>query len=64
MRSSYSKDDVTILLKDITGIVKHQPTQKLEKLIQSVQIELTKEPKVQSTAIKEMREEVKKLIKK
>ena len=36
----------------------------LEKLKQAVQIVLTKEPKVQSTAIKEMREEVKKLIKK
>ena len=35
-----------------------------EKLKQAVQIVLTKEPKVQSTAIKEMREEVKKLIKK
>ena len=35
MRSSYSKDDVTILLKDITGMVKPQPTQEREKLIQS-----------------------------
>ena len=35
MRSSYLKDDVTILLKDITGMVKPQPTQEREKLIQS-----------------------------
>lgn len=35
MRSSYSEDDVTILLKDITGLVKPQPTEERERLIQS-----------------------------
>lgn len=35
MRSSYTEEDVIILLKDITGIVKPQPTQEREKLIQS-----------------------------
>lgn len=35
MRSSYRKEDVTILLKDITGLVKPQPTQERERLIQS-----------------------------
>lgn len=35
MRSSYKKDDVILLLKDITGIVKPQPTEEREKLIQS-----------------------------
>lgn len=35
MRSSYSKEDVTLLLKDITGLVKPQPTQERERLIQS-----------------------------
>lgn len=35
MRSSYKKEDVTMLLKDITGLVKHQPTEERERLIQS-----------------------------
>lgn len=35
MRSSYSEDDVILLLKDITGMVKPQPTEEREKLIQS-----------------------------
>lgn len=35
MRSSYKADDVTLLLKDITGLVKPQPTEEREKLIQS-----------------------------
>ena len=35
MRSSYSEDDVILLLKDITGLVKPQPTEEREKLIQS-----------------------------
>ncbi|MCR5835184.1 MAG: cysteine protease StiP family protein [Lachnospiraceae bacterium] len=35
MRSSYSKDDVVFLLKDITGMVEPQPTEEREKLIQS-----------------------------
>lgn len=35
MRSSYEEDDVIFLLKDITGLVKPQPTQEREKLIQS-----------------------------
>lgn len=35
MRSSYSRDDVILLLKDITGLVKPQPTEEREKLIQS-----------------------------
>ncbi|MGN0484209.1 MAG: cysteine protease StiP family protein [Lachnospiraceae bacterium] len=35
MRSSYKKEDVEILLKDITGLVKPQPTEEREKLIQS-----------------------------
>lgn len=34
MRSSYKKEDVEILLKDITGLVKPQSTQEREKLIQ------------------------------
>lgn len=34
MRSSYKADDVTLLLKDITGLVKPQPTEEREKLIQ------------------------------
>ena len=34
----------------------------LEKLKRTAEIVLTKEPKVQSTAVKEMREEVKKLV--
>lgn len=35
MRSSYKKEDVTLLLKDITGLVKPQPTEERERLIQS-----------------------------
>ena len=35
MRSSYSEDDVILLLKDITGKVKPLPTEEREKLIQS-----------------------------
>ncbi len=35
MRSSYKKDDVTLLLKDITGLVKPQPAKERERLIQS-----------------------------
>lgn len=35
MRSSYSKEDVILLLKDITGMVEPQPTEEREKLIQS-----------------------------
>lgn len=35
MRSSYRQEDVTLLLKDITGLVKPQPTQEREQLIQS-----------------------------
>lgn len=35
MRSSYQKEDVTMLLKDITGMVKPQPTEERERLIQS-----------------------------
>lgn len=35
MRSSYSKDDVILLLKDITGLVEPQSTEEREKLIQS-----------------------------
>src|SRR5574344_817732 len=35
MRSSYLKEDVTLLLKDITGLVKPQPTEERERLIQS-----------------------------
>lgn len=35
MRSSYTKDDVILLLKDITGQVKPQPTEERERLIQS-----------------------------
>ncbi len=35
MRSSYSEEDVTILLKDITGMVEPQPAEAREKLIQS-----------------------------
>lgn len=35
MRSSYSEQDVILLLKDITGMVKPQPTEEREKLIQS-----------------------------
>lgn len=35
MRSSYNKEDVTILLKDITGMVEPQSTEERERLIQS-----------------------------
>ena len=35
MRTSYSEDDVKLLLKDITGLVEPQPTEEREKLIQS-----------------------------
>lgn len=35
MRSSYREDDVIFLLKDITGLVKPQPTEEREKLIQA-----------------------------
>lgn len=35
MRSSYLEDDVTLLLKDITGMVEPQPTKEREKLIQA-----------------------------
>ncbi len=35
MRSSYSEEDVILLLKDITGMVQPQPTEEREKLIQS-----------------------------
>lgn len=35
MRSSYEKDDVCLLLKDITGLVEPQPAWEREKLIQS-----------------------------
>lgn len=35
MRSSYRKEDVTLLLKDITGLVEPQPTQERERLIQA-----------------------------
>lgn len=35
MRSSYTEEDVVILLKDITGIVEPQPTRERERLIQS-----------------------------
>ena len=34
MRSSYNTNDVELLLKDITGVVKPQPTEEREKLIQ------------------------------
>ncbi len=35
MRSSYSKEDVIFLLKDITGLVEPQPASERERLIQS-----------------------------
>ena len=35
MRSSYSKEDVILLLKDITGMVKPQSTEERERLIQA-----------------------------
>lgn len=35
MRSSYSNEDVVLLLKDITGMVEPQPTEERERLIQA-----------------------------
>ncbi len=35
VKTSYSPEDVTLLLKDVTGLVKPQPTEEREKLIQS-----------------------------
>ena len=35
MRSSYCENDVILLLKDITGLVRPQPTEEREKLIQA-----------------------------
>ena len=35
MQSSYRAEDVTLLLKDITGLVKPSPTEEREKLIQA-----------------------------
>ncbi len=35
MRSSYLEEDVTLLLKDITGMVQPQPTEERERLIQA-----------------------------
>ena len=35
MRSSYSPDDVTILLKEITGLIPALPTEERERRIQS-----------------------------
>lgn len=35
MRTSYKEEDITFLLKDITGLVKPQSTEEREKLIQS-----------------------------
>lgn len=35
MRTSYKENDVELLLKDITGLVRPQPTEEREKLIQS-----------------------------
>lgn len=35
MQSSYKKEDVVLLLKDITGLVEPQPTEERERLIQS-----------------------------
>lgn len=35
MRSSYKKEDVVLLLKDITGVVEPQPTEERERRIQS-----------------------------
>lgn len=35
LRSSYKEEDVVLLLKDITGLVKPQPAEEREKLIQS-----------------------------
>ena len=35
VRSSYSHEDVSLLLKDVTGLVQPQPTEERERLIQS-----------------------------
>ncbi len=35
MRTSYKKEDVTLLLKDITGLIRPQPTEEREKRIQA-----------------------------
>ena len=35
MRTSYTEDDVILLLKDITGLVEPQPTEERERLIQA-----------------------------
>ena len=35
MKSSYKKEDVCLLLKDITGLVRPQPAIERERLIQS-----------------------------
>ena len=35
VKTSYNEDDVTLLLKDVTGLVKPQPTEERERLIQS-----------------------------
>lgn len=35
MRSSYRKEDVTLLLKDITGLLEPQPTEERERMIQA-----------------------------
>lgn len=35
MRSSYKEEDVVLLLKDVTGVVKPQPTEERERLIQA-----------------------------
>ena len=35
MKSSYIEDDITLLLKDITGLVEPLPTKEREKKIQS-----------------------------
>ena len=35
MRSSYKKEDVMLLLKDITGLVQPQPAKERERLIQA-----------------------------
>lgn len=35
MRSSYTESDVVLLLKDVTGLIKPQPAQEREKLIQA-----------------------------
>ena len=35
VKTSYSQDDVILLLKDVTGLVKPQPTEERERLIQS-----------------------------